>query len=82
MNRYFLWILAGLQLNNGSFNAVLDINKCPAVNLALRGGIVWAHCPDALPDSVGGLCDLAAHSDGVVEHRREGQASINWAATA
>lgn len=36
-----------------------------------------AHCPDALPYSVGGLRDPAAHSDGVVEHRREGQVPIN-----
>lgn len=43
---------------------------------------MWSHSPDALPDPVGGLCDPAAHSDGVVEHRREGQSPTGWAAPA
>lgn len=73
LNSDFLWFLASLQLNNGPFNAVLDVDEGPAVNLALGGGIVWAHGPDALPDPVGGLSYPAAHSDGVVEHRGEGQ---------
>lgn len=41
-----------------------------------------AHGPDALPDPVGGLGYPAAHSDGVVEHRREGQAPLDGVARA
>lgn len=36
-----------------------------------------AHSPDALPDPVGGLGYPAAHPDGVVENRRESQASMH-----
>lgn len=82
LDSYFLWFLASLQFNDGPFNAVLDVNKGPAVDLALGGGIVRAHGPDALPDPVGGLGYPAAHSDGVVEHRREGQAPMNWVSRA
>lgn len=73
----FLWFLASLQLDNGPFNAVLDVDEGPAVNLALGGGVVRAHSPDALPDPVGGLGYPAAHPDGVVENRRESQASMH-----
>lgn len=77
LNSYFLWFLASLQLNDGPFNAVLDVDEGPAVDLALGGGVVRAHGPDALADPVGGLGDPAAHPDGVVEHSREGQAPSN-----
>lgn len=43
---------------------------------------MWSHSPDALPYPVGGLCDPAAHPDGVVEHRREGQCPTDGAAPA
>lgn len=59
--------LPGLQLDDGPFQAVLDVDEGPAVDLALGGGIMRAHRPDLFSDPFRRLGNLTAHANGVID---------------